>query len=129
MGRNMMISRQQAALVSVPAAVCMLFVAWSEFSQGKPLGEVHLITPAPIAVAASTGSIGSTVTLNGGITYLGGTTINTIIDADYCPPANSRPLHQDGLTYPSESAERSHLIGNREAAKMLGVEPVIFVSV
>jgi hypothetical protein len=121
-----MISRQTAALVSGPAVGCMLFVAWHEFSEGKQLGDIHLITPAPLAASSiSTGSVGSMVP-NFTITRISGVPCNTIADADYIPVADSRILRHDGLTHPSESP--NCLIGNVEAAKALGVEPVLFVS-
>jgi hypothetical protein len=88
---------------------CMLTVAYAEFYQGKAPGEVHLITPAPLAASAlATGSIGSTVAFNGAISHVGGPIehYNTIVDADYCPTPDSRPLRHDGLIWLSETSGR-----------------------
>jgi hypothetical protein len=51
-------SKDKTALISGGLVSCMLVVAWSEFQHGKPLGEIHLITPAPLTA-------GSTVVFTG----------------------------------------------------------------
>jgi hypothetical protein len=112
-----MISRQTAALVSGPAVGCMLFVAWTEFSEGKLLGEIHLTAPAPLMIASS-GSIGSMAGLNLAITRFSCANFNTIVDADYTPAADSRMLRRDGLAHPSRSPEACCLIGNHDAATL-----------
>jgi hypothetical protein len=84
-----MISRKTAATISGGMVSCMLFVAWSEFAHGTPAGEVHLITPASLA-------IGSTVVFTGA-----GYHQNAIIEAEYRAPPDSTPLPNDGLIYPT----------------------------
>jgi hypothetical protein len=104
-----MIYPTKTASISGGLVACMLTVAYAEFYQGKAPGEVHLITPAPLAASAlATGSIGSTVAFNGAISHIDGSIehYNTIIDADYCPTPDSRPLRHDGLIWLSEATGR-----------------------
>jgi hypothetical protein len=84
-----MISRKTAGVVSGVAVTAMMVVAWSEFNHGKPLGDIHLITAAPVTV-------GSTIVPSGAGYYH-----NAIIDADYRAPPATTPLPNDGLIQPS----------------------------
>ena len=70
----------------------MFVVAWVEVGHGKPASEAHLITSAPLAkVVASTASVD---TVRGIICF------NAIHEALYVGPAESRPLHLDGVVNP-----------------------------
>jgi hypothetical protein len=78
----------------------MFFVAGVDLGHGKPLGEVHLITAAPVTLGTSTGSVGGGI--HGLNFVLSGVGVpNAIIEADYIAPPDSRPVPRDGLTYPS----------------------------
>jgi hypothetical protein len=77
-------------LISVGLVGCMLVVAWSEYWQGAQIGDVHLITPAPLVA-------GSTIANTNAIMYHQ----HTIIEAEYAVPARSSPLRHDALVYPS----------------------------
>lgn len=92
-----MISRKTAAIVSSIAVSGMLTVAWSEMGHGKPLSEIHLITPASL-------TIGSTVVFTGA-----GYHQNAIIEAEYRAPPDSRPLPNDGVIYPTSLPTPSDL--------------------
>jgi hypothetical protein len=86
-----MISKKTAAAVSFVCVPSMMAVAWFEFGHGKPMSEVHLITPVSLTLSASTSIVAS------GAGYHFG---NAIAEALYVAPPDSRPLSHDGITHP-----------------------------
>jgi len=68
---------------------CMVLNAHYEIDHGKAVGNVHLITSAPL--------VASTATFTGVINHHH----DTIIEAVYPGVADSRSLPHDGVTHPS----------------------------
>jgi hypothetical protein len=78
----------------------MMFVACSDSSHGKAPSETHLITSANLSTGTlSLGGMSNITVLSG---VPGGTDYfsSAIHEAEYCAPAATKPLRNDGVTIP-----------------------------
>ena len=90
-----MLTRNNLAVISGSLVGCMISVAVAELFHGVPVSEIHLITSAQLA-SGTAGSVVSAGSITG-ISYFQ----NSVIEAEYRAPADSRLLRRDGLTQPA----------------------------